>query len=64
MKVIDEQGERVFLGRKNLDEVVEHEVEAVLRLIWAEFRQRRLWADDQLDFRNDVDKDSPVRAER
>ena len=53
----------MILRGETAHEILKHQVKTILRFAGLQFRHRRLFADDQLDFRNHVDDDPPVRAE-
>src|SRR5580704_5742576 len=54
----------MFRSREGADESTEHELETALRLLRLEFRDRGLVSDDDLQFRDEVDDQSRVRAKR
>ena len=64
LQVIEEERERVVLRGDGAEEAPEHHLESVLRLFRGELRHRRLFADDELDLRNDVRNELPMRPER
>ena len=51
-------------SRKHADEPPENQLEPALRVLWRKNRDRRLFSDDELQFRNEVDDKQGVRAER
>ena len=57
LEVVNENDEGMFLRRKDLNELLENEVEAILGGTSCEFGDGRLRADDSLKFGNDVDED-------
>jgi len=64
LQVIEEERERLFLRGNDAEEPPEHHLESVLRLLRRKLRYGRLLADDELDLRNEVRYQLPVRAER
>src|SRR6266478_5659612 len=64
LQVVEEQHERMLLRGDDAEDPSEHHLESVPRLLRRELRYGRLLADDELDFRNEVRNQLPVRAER
>ena len=62
LQIVEEQGERVLRPREYADESAEHELEAALRVLWRKIRDRWLFPDDELQVRNEVDNEQPVRT--
>jgi hypothetical protein len=54
LKIVDEQGQRMFRAGEDADEPPQHQPEAVLRLLRLELGDRRLLADDELQFEDEV----------
>src|SRR5215468_10580718 len=49
---------------EDANEAPEHQLEAALRILWWKFRDRRLLAEDQRQFGDQVDDELSVRAQR
>src|SRR2546422_208070 len=64
LQVVDEDHQRMLALRQRAHEVLEDELEPVLRLGGGERRRRRLLAQDELDLRNEFRQDTRVGAER
>ena len=64
LQIVEEQRERVFLAREYPKEAPEHHLEAVLRFLRRQVRDRRLFADYELQFGNEVDHELTIRAQR
>src|SRR5258707_3053620 len=64
LQIVQEQCERVFLSREDAEEAAEYHLEAVLRLLRRQLRDRRLFSDDQLQLGNEVHDELSIRAER
>ncbi len=62
LQIIEEQRERVLRPGERADEPPEHQLEAVLRVLWRKIRNRRLLSDDELQFRDQVDNEPSVRT--
>src|SRR4030081_2508153 len=63
LQIIEEQRERVFLPREHPEEAPEHHLEAVLRVLRRQARDRWLFPDDELELRNEVDDKLTIRAQ-
>ena len=56
LQIVEEQRERVLLAREHAEEAPEHQLEAVLRVLRRQLRDRRLFSDDELQLGNEVDR--------
>src|SRR3977135_2233385 len=63
LQIIEEQGERVFRLCEHIDETPARRWEPILSVLWREVRNRWLRADDELQFRNEVDNERPIRVQ-
>ena len=64
LQIVKKQRERVLLAREYTEEASEHHLEAVLRVLRWQVRNRRLRADDKLELRHEVHYQLAVRAQR
>ena len=64
LQIVEKQHKRVFLSREHSDESPEHHLEAFLHLLRREVRNRRLFSDDKLELRDEIDDQRAVRAQR
>ena len=64
LKIVGKKRQRVLWSGEDADESAEHQLEAALRLQRLELRDRRLLADDEPQFRDEVGHESTVRTER
>ena len=64
LKIVEKRRQRVLWSGEDADESAEHQLEAALRLQRLELRDRRLLADDEPQFRDEVGHESTVRTER
>ena len=64
MQIVDEQGQRVFRAGEDANKTSEHELKPALRLPWLELRDRRLLADDELQFGDEVGHEPCIRLQR
>src|SRR6202011_2160925 len=64
LQIIQEQRERVLLAREHPEEAPEHHLEAVLRVLRRQVRDRWLFPNHELQFGNEVDDELTVRAQR
>ena len=64
LQIIKEQRQRMFRPGKHTEKAPEDELEAALGVLRRELRDRRLVAEDELQFRDNVDHEPPVRAQR
>ena len=62
LQIIEEQRERVLLAREHAEEAPEHQLEAVLRVLRRELRDRGLLPDHELELGNEVDHELTIRA--
>src|SRR3981189_132253 len=63
LQIVEEQGERVFRLCDHIDETPERRLEPILSVLWREIRNGWLRADDELQFRNEVDNERPIRVQ-
>ena len=64
LQIVEEQRERVLRPGEYAEEPSEHHLEAVLCILRREVRNGRLFPDDELDLRDEVDDKLAVRAHR
>src|ERR1700692_2287756 len=64
LQIIEEQCERVFLAREHGKEIPENHLEAVLRLLRRQGRDRWLFPNDELQLGNEVQDELPIGAQR
>src|SRR5437899_8364581 len=64
LQIIEEQGERVLLAREYPEEAPEYHLEAVLRVLRWQVRDRWLFPDHELQLGNEVDHELTIRAQR
>ena len=64
LQIVEEQRQRMLRPREDADEAPEHQLETALRVLRRKLRDRRLFADDELQFGDEVDHELPVRAQR
>src|ERR1700681_20948 len=64
LQIIEEQRERVLLAREHREEAPEHHLEAVLRVLRRQVRNRRLFSDHEFQLGDKVDHELTIRAER
>ena len=64
LQIVEEQGERMFRPCEYADKSPEHQLEAALRVLWRKFGDRRLLADDELQFRDEIHHEQSVRVQR
>src|SRR5580704_6081528 len=64
LQIVEEQGERVLLTCEYAEEMPEYRLEAVLRILRRQIRNRRLLPDHKLQRWNEVDDKLTVRAQR
>jgi hypothetical protein len=62
--IVEKQRKRVLLAREYAEEAPEHHLEAVLRVLRGQVRDRRLLSEHELEFRNEVYDERSVRAQR
>ena len=51
LQVVEEQRQRMLRPGEDADEPPEHQLEAALRVLWRQLRDRRLVSDDELSVR-------------
>src|ERR1700684_2329420 len=54
----------MFLAREHAQEAPENHLEAVLRVLWWQIWNRRLFTDHKLEFRNEIDDQRTIWTER
>ncbi|HYS82884.1 MAG TPA: hypothetical protein VEM76_19425, partial [Anaeromyxobacteraceae bacterium] len=64
LQVVEEERQRVLRPREDAEESPEHELETPLRVLRREFGRRRLLTDDELELRDQVQHQPPVRLQR
>ena len=64
LQIVKEQRERVFRPCERAEEASEDQLEAVLRVLRRKVWNRRLLADDELQLRDEVNDELPIRAQR
>src|ERR1700675_606037 len=64
LQIVEEQRERMFLAREHAQEAPENHLEAVLRVLWWQIWNRRLFPDHKLEFRNEIDDQLTIWTER
>ena len=63
LQIIKEQRERMFLAREHAEETSENHLEAVLRILWRQIGDRRLFPDHQFQFGDEIDDQAAIRAQ-
>ena len=63
LQIIEEQRERMLLAREHAEEASENHLETVLRILWRQICDRRLFADHQFQFGDEIDDEPAVRAQ-
>ncbi|MGY3470974.1 hypothetical protein ACVW0I_007845 [Bradyrhizobium sp. LM6.11] len=64
LEIVEEQGERMFRPREYADKSPEHQPKTALRILWRQLGDRWLFADDVLQFRDEINNEPTVRFER
>src|SRR5262249_20968289 len=64
LQVIEEERQRMFRPREDVDKLPKYQLEAPLRVLWRKLRNQRRLSDDELHFRNEIHNQSCVRAQR
>ena len=64
LQVVEEERQRMFRCCEYADEATEHELKAPLRLLRLKLGDRRLIADDEVQFGDEVGHEPAVRAQR
>src|ERR1700689_1930238 len=63
LQIVEEQRERMLLAREHAQEAPENHLEAVLRVLWWQIWNRRLFPDHKLEFRNEIDDQLTIWTE-
>ncbi len=64
LQIVEEQRQGMFRPREYVDEASEHQPEPILGVLWWKIRNRWLRADDELQFRDELDNEQPIRVQR
>src|SRR5262245_40205523 len=64
LQIVKEKGQRMFRPREYADESTEHQLKAALRVLWGEFRDRRLFSYEELQFWNPIHNELAGRTQR
>src|SRR4029450_12970394 len=64
LQIVQKQGERMFGPSEDPQKPSEHELEAALRVLWRQFRDLWLVADNDLQVGGEIHHELSVRAER
>ena len=64
LQIVEEQRERMLLACEHAEEAPENHLEAVLRVLRRQVRDRRLFPDHELQFGNEIDDELTIRAQR
>src|SRR5712691_9063095 len=64
LQIVEEQRERVFRPCEYLDEAPEDQLKPILGVLWWKIRNRGLRANYELQFRNEVNNERPIRVQR
>ena len=64
LQIVEEQRQRMFRPGEHADEAPKHQLEPPLRVLRRKLGNRRLVADDELQFGDEVDHEPAVRAQR
>ena len=64
LQIVEKQRQRMFWPGKDANEAPENELEAALRLLRLELRDRRLVSDDELQFGDEVGHEPCIQLER
>ena len=64
LQIVQEQGERMLGPSEDSEKPSEHELEAALRVLWRQFRDHGLVADDDLQVGDEIHHELAVRSER
>src|SRR6185295_9616542 len=64
LQIVEEQRERMLLAREHREETPEHHLEAVLRVLRRQVRDRRLFSDHELQLGNEIDDELTIRTQR
>ena len=60
LQIVEEEGERMFRSREHFEEAPEHQLETALCVLWRKLRNRRLRADEELQFGDKVNHKPPI----
>ena len=63
LQIVEEQRERVLLPGECPDELSEHQLETVPRVLWRQIGNRRLFPDDELHLRDEIDHELAIRTQ-
>src|SRR6185436_14811489 len=64
LQIVQEQGERMLGPSEDSQKPSEHELEAALRVLWRQFRDHPLVADNDLQVGDEIHHELSVRPER
>src|SRR5262249_61870597 len=64
LQIVQEQGERMLGPSEDPQKPSEHELEAALRVLWRQFREHGLVADNDLQVGDEIHHELAVRSER
>ena len=64
LQIVEEQGQRMFRAGEDANKTLEYELKPALRLPRLELRDRRLLADDELQFGDQVGDEPCIRLKR
>ena len=64
LQIVEEERQRMVRTGEHTDEPPEHQVETPLRVLWRELRHRRLVADEERQFGDEVHHEPSVRLQR
>jgi hypothetical protein len=62
LQIVEKQRKRVLRPGERAEETAEHHLEAILRILGRQIRNVRLFPDDELDLRDEVDDELAVRT--
>src|SRR6266404_5138123 len=62
LQIVEEQRKRMFRPCEDADESPEHQLETALRVLWRKIRDWRLFSYNELQFRNQVHNEQPIRT--
>jgi hypothetical protein len=55
LQIVEKQGQWVFGARKDVDEAAHYQMKPTLGVLLGKFRNRRLFSNDGLQFRDQID---------
>ena len=64
LQIVEEQRQRMVRAREGAEETPEHQLETAPRFLRRQFRDGRLFADDEFDFGYEVDHQLAIRPQR